>query len=178
MPGTLTGLAVTAGRLNADAALDRAGTRADAHAHARPAPTPTPVAAGRDAVPAAGARATPPAATPTATPVPPVGAVVKSLSVKGKVSRRVKRAPSPTASPRARGSVTVRRTGCSGIKSCASSTSRWSEAAKAGTRTFTLGRRVAGRTLPPGKYTLTVATTSGRARSPSACVRTFKLLGS
>ena len=33
--------------------------------------------------------------------------------------------------------------------------SRWSETAKAGTRTFTLGRRVAGRTLKPGTYTLT-----------------------
>jgi len=52
----------------------------------------------------------------------------------------------------------------------ASSLSRWSETAKAGTRTFTLGRRVAGRTLKPGTYTLTVAT-SGGSRSITFSVR-------
>jgi hypothetical protein len=57
-----------------------------------------------------------------------------------------------------------------GAKACASAVSRWSQAAKAGSRTFTLGRRVNGRTLKPGKYTLTVATPAG-SRSVAFRVR-------
>jgi hypothetical protein len=62
--------------------------------------------------------------------------------------------------------LSVRRVGTGS----ASSLSRWSETAKAGTRTFRLSRRVARRTLKPGTYTLTVAT-SGGSRSITFRVR-------
>ncbi len=52
----------------------------------------------------------------------------------------------------------------------ASSLSRWSETVAPGTRSFKLGRRVAGRTLKRGKYTLTVSTSAG-ARSVTFRVR-------
>src|SRR4051794_2491862 len=62
-PGTLTGYALTAGRLNANAALD---------ALVNPAPTPTPTPQPPVATPTPTATPQPPVATPTPTPQAPV----------------------------------------------------------------------------------------------------------
>jgi subtilisin family serine protease len=173
--GTLTGWAVTSGRLNADKAITAvlsssapAPTPTPTPTPPAPAPTPTPPTAPVP-TPTPTPETTP--APPVATPTPsPVAAVVKSVSIKGKVSRKKRAKVTYKLSAGAQVTLTVVRAGCHGVKSCASSTSRWSEAAKAGSRTFTLGRRVAGRTLSAGKYTLTVATSSG-ARSVTFRVR-------
>src|SRR5262249_32293073 len=102
-------------------------------------PTPTPVA---------------PVVTPTPTTTPPAPtAVVKSLALKGQITKRKSAKVTYTVSMNAAVTVTVTRAGCRGVKSCSAATSRWVESA----RTFTLGRRVAGRTLSAGRYTLTVA---------------------
>jgi subtilisin family serine protease len=158
VPGTLAGLAVTAGRLNADKALTALQSPPPA-----PTPTPTPTPEAPVATPTP-VPPTPPVATPT--PVPPAPtpapvAVVKTLKVSGQVSRRTQAKVTYSLSAGAKVTLTVARAGCKGLKGCSASTSRWSEPAKAGTRTFTLGRRVAGRRLSPGKYTLTVATDAG-----------------
>ena len=47
---------------------------------------------------------------------------------------------------------------------------RWSATAKGSTTTLTIRRRMGGRTLRPGRYTLTL-TTSGGTRSVSIRVR-------
>ena len=72
-----------------------------------------------------------------------------------------------TVSGAAKVSLSVRRVGTGS----ASSLSRWSQtASKATTRTFRLTRRVPGRTLKPGTYTLTLST-SGGSRSITFSVR-------
>ena len=78
VPGTLTGLAVTAGRLNANKALDALSNPAPTPS---PTPTPTPTATPAPPTPTP----TPPVVTPTPTP-PPVTTPV----------------PTPTPTPRAR----------------------------------------------------------------------------
>jgi subtilisin family serine protease len=176
VPGTLTGWAVTSGRLNADKAITAvlnpaAVTPTPTPVPPAPTPTPTPTPPTAPIPTPTPTPEAPPVTSPVPTPTPtPVGAVVKSVSVKGTVSRRTRAKVTYKVSAGARVTLTVARAGCHGVKSCSSSTSRWSEAAQAGSRTFTLGRRVAGRTLSAGKYTLTVATSSG-SRSVSFRVR-------
>jgi hypothetical protein len=86
--------------------------------------------------------------------------VVRSLKLKGTVSKRTSAKVTYTLSANAKVSVTVTRSGCAHVKSCAATAIRWTQSA----RTFTLGRRVAGRTLSAGRYTLTVAV-GGSSRS-------------
>jgi thermitase len=168
VPGTLTGLAVTAGRLNADKALTAVLSAAPVTPIPTPTPTPEPPVATSTPVP-------PVVTTPTPTPSPsetpaPAIAVVKSLKLSGQVTRKTSAKVTYSVSAGAKVTLTVTRAGCKGVKSCSASTSRWSEATKAGTRTFSLGHRVAGRTLSPGRYTLTVATDAG-SRAVSFRVR-------
>jgi hypothetical protein len=60
---------------------------------------------------------------------------------------------------------------CTGKRACASGPiARWSKPAGAGTRTFSLTRRPSGRTLAPGRYTLTLTTAAG-SRSVAFRVR-------
>jgi hypothetical protein len=71
----------------------------------------------------------------------------------------------------AKTSVTV-SVRCSGTRACASSapTRLFTQAADAGTRSFTLNRRQNGRNLPAGKYALTLSTPSS-SRTVSFTVR-------
>jgi subtilisin family serine protease len=154
----LAGTSVTGGRLNAAAALDALD------APPAPAPTPTPEPPAPTPVP--------PAPTPTPTPTPPapvptpVAPVISGLKVSGAITARKPARVTYSVSAQAKVSLSVRRAGTGS----ASAMRRWSETAKAGTRTFTLGRKVAGRTLKPGKYTLTVSTSAG-SRSVTFRVR-------
>lgn len=138
-------------------------------------PTPTPTATPAPPTPTPTAIPVPPAPTPTAAPPAPTPAptaapapVVSTLKVSGDVTRRRSAKITYAISSGAKVSLSVHRS-C-GAKACASAVSRWSESSKAGTRTFTLGRRVAGRTLTAGTYTLTAAT-SGGSRSVTFRVR-------
>jgi len=166
--GTLAGLSVTGGRLDAAAATDAVLTPGV------PTPTPTP----EPPAPTPTATPQPPAPTPTPTPRPPAppsstpapipAPVVSSLAVTGSVTSRKPAKVTFGVSGSVKVSISVHR--ACGAKACASAVSRWSRSAKAGLATFTLGRRVNGRTLKPGKYTLTVATTAG-SRSVTFRVR-------
>jgi hypothetical protein len=100
---------------------------------------------------------------PTPVPVKPV---ISSLAVSGTVTARKPARVTYVITGKAKVSLAVRRAGTGS----ASAMRRWSETTGAGTRTFTLGRRVAGRTLKPGRYTLTVSTSAG-SRSVSFRVR-------
>ncbi|MDA0168187.1 S8 family serine peptidase [Solirubrobacter taibaiensis] len=161
----LAGVSLTGGRLNANAALDAVAAAPVPTPEPTPTPTPTPVAPVPTPTPPPVAPV--PTPTPTATPTPPaVTPVVSSLRVSGTVTARKPARVTYSVSGAAKVSLSVRRVGTGS----ASSLSRWSETAKAGTRTFALGRRVAGRTLKPGTYTLTVAT-SGGSRSITFRVR-------
>ncbi|WP_170179423.1 S8 family peptidase [Solirubrobacter pauli] len=151
----LAGLSVTGGRLDAAAATDAVGapTPTPTPTPEPPAPTPTPT----PEPPAPPPPPAPPAPAPTATPIP--APVVSNLSVTGTVTARKGAKVTFAVSGATKVSLAVHR--ACGAKACASAVSRWSASAKAGSRTFTLGRRVNGRTLKPGKYTLTVATSMG-----------------
>jgi hypothetical protein len=104
-------------------------------------------------------------ATPTPTPAPPAP-VISALKVSGVVTARRAARVTYAVSGAATVALSVRRAGAG----AASATSRWSESSPAGTRTFALGRRVAGRTLKPGRYALTVGTSAG-SRSVTFRVR-------
>ncbi|MBE2315548.1 S8 family serine peptidase [Solirubrobacter sp. CPCC 204708] len=160
--GTLTGLSLTGGRLDANAALEVVAPAPPAPVET-PTPTPTPVAP--TPTPAPPPVAPPPIVTPTPTP-PAATPVVSSLKVSGTVTQRRPARVTFSISRTGKVALTVRRTGTGS----ASATSRWSLTAEAGKRSFTLGRRVAGRTLKPGTYTLTVATGAG-SRSVTFKVR-------
>ena len=157
--GSLAGLSVTSGRLNADGAL--------AALAATPTPTPTATPAPRlEPTPAPSPEPTPvptPEAPPAPTPAPPVTvappvktpppALLQAVKVAG--SRVTYSVPAGTkVSFTLRGRTVV----------------RWTATAKASTSTLKIGRRMGGRTLRPGRYTLTLAT-SGGTRSVSIRVR-------
>ena len=148
--GSLAGLSVTSGRLNADGAL--------AALAATPTPTPTATPAPRlEPTPAPSPEPTPvptPEAPPAPTPAPPVTvappvktpppALLQAVKVAG--SRVTYSVPAGTkVSFTLRGRTVV----------------RWTVTANASTSTLKIGRRMGGRTLRPGRYTLTLAT-SGR----------------
>jgi thermitase len=160
---SLAGTSLTGGRLNAAAALEALD------APPAPSPTPTPEPPAPTPVPPA-PTPVPPSPTPTPTPPaptpPPVAPVISGLRISGAITARKPARVTYSVSAHAKVSLSVRRAGTGS----ASATSRWSETAKAGTRTFTLGRKVAGRTLKPGKYTLTVSTSAG-SRSVTFRVR-------
>jgi subtilisin family serine protease len=183
----LGGLALTGGRLNAAAAL----TALEAAVAQTPTPTPTPTAT---ATPVPTATPTPapvntpiptpaPTAPPETTPTPPVAtptpaptagppaptpAVVKALRITGKVTSRQPAKVTYTLTADATLTTVIR---CTGGKACASaSPTRASQTAKAGTRSFELTRKQNGKTLPAGKYRLTLSTSSS-SRSATFTVK-------
>jgi thermitase len=178
IPGSLTGLAVTAGRLNAAAALTALVAAPTPTPTPSPTATPTPSPA---ATPTPSPNATPPSptpappvATPTPPPVttpgpPPVDApVLRSLKLVGTVSSHQPAHVTFSLSANAAVTFAVR---CTGTRACASSpVARWSKPSEAGRRTFALTRRPNGRTLAAGRYTLTL-TTAGGSRSVAFRVR-------
>jgi hypothetical protein len=94
--------------------------------------------------------------------------VLRSLKVVGTVSSRQPARVTFNLSAHAPVAFAVR---CTGTRACASTpVARWSRPANAGTRTFNLTRRPDGRTLSPGRYTLTL-TTAGGSRSVAFRVR-------
>jgi subtilisin family serine protease len=171
--GALTGLALTAGRLNAAAALTAlvavpapspTPAPSPSPSPAPPSPSPTPSPALPSPTPA------PPVPDPVITPAPPAvdAPVLRSLKLVGTVSSRRPARVTFKLSAGAAVSFTVR---CTGTRACASSpVARWLMTSDAGTRTFALTRRPDGRTLSPGRYTLTL-TTAGGSRSVAFRVR-------
>jgi hypothetical protein len=164
--GALAGLALTGGRLNAAAALTAlvaapAPTASPTPAPPSPFPTPSP------------APPSPPLETPVPpviTPAPPTPAapVLRSLKIAGTISSRRPARVTFNLSAHAAVTFAVR---CTGTHACASTrVARWSKPADAGTRTFALTRQPNGRTLAPGRYTLTL-TTAGGSRSATFRVR-------
>jgi subtilisin family serine protease len=165
-PAGLAGLAWTGGRLNAAAALD-------ALAGVTPAPTPTPTPS---ASPAPSPTATPAPPAPTVTPAPPARVAptpaptaapspLRSLRLSGTTLRGraarlkltvVMTAPGSVAFSVRKGASTARVTG-------------WTLRAARGSTTVTLTRRLGGRTLKPGRYTLTAV--AGAARTVAFRVR-------
>jgi subtilisin family serine protease len=130
----LAGMAVTGGRLNAAAALARAGATV-----AAPVPEPT-------ATPAATA-----SAAPAATPAPASPAV--ALAKLALSARTLKRSVTVVARVGRPGTLTlaVRRSGSSTVLG------RATYAVKAGLNRITLTRRLGGRTLRAGRYSLTLS---------------------
>ena len=152
-------VSVSGGRADAAAAV----ADVDSIPEATPTPTSTPVA-----TPTPVATATPEIPQVTAPPVTPVSpvvapAVVRTLKLSGKSLSRSLRATftiTRTASVR----VSVTRAGH------AKKATAWSLRARTGSNTLRLTRRVAGHTLAPGRYRLTVAV-GGSSRTASFTVR-------
>lgn len=153
----LAGLSVTGGRLDAAAATE--AVNAPVVPTPTPTPTPTPPVPTPTPAPPAPTPVPPVPPAPTATPAPNATPVISSLSITGTVTARRSAKVTFAVSANAKVSISVHR--ACGAKACASTVSRWSQSAKSGKAGFTLGRRVNGRTLKPGKYTLTVATDAG-----------------
>ncbi len=161
--GSLAGLAATSGRLNADGAL--------AALAAPPAPTPTPTPTPT-ATPTATATPTPspvppPAPTPDATPGP-----TPPVTVSPPVATP---APPAVQAPKLVGvrltfSVAAGTQVTFTVRARGRTVARWSATTKTSTTSLTIGRRMGGRKLRPGRYTLTLAT-SGGTRSVSIRVR-------
>jgi thermitase len=172
--------------VDAFGAISVSGGRADAAAAVAdidsiPEPTPTPTStpvATPTPTPTPDATVTPPPApetpqteapvAPAVTPIAPVApaaaVVVRTLKLSGKSLSRSLRATftvSRTASVR----VSVTRSG-----HAKKATAAWSLKARAGSNTLRLTRRVAGRTLARGRYTLTVSV-GGSSRTASFTVR-------
>ena len=137
----LSGLAVTGGRLNADAAV---GAILGAGPTPSPTPTPPPVATPAPAAPAAT-----PAPTPIATPAP---ATLVNLRIGGSLRTRKGRLRVTFSLSRAASvRFTVTRRGSR------RPLAGWSSRGHAGANRVTLSRRLpTRRTLKPGSYTLAV----------------------
>ncbi len=159
-------ISVSGGRANAAAAVADIASMPDP----TPTPTSTPIATP---TPVETATPTPtpetpqisaPPAPPVATPLPPAPAVVRALKLSGKALRHSLRATfivSRTASVR----VSVTR-----ARHAKKATASWSQTARAGSNTLRITRRIAGRTLARGRYTLTVSV-GGSSRTASFTVR-------
>jgi hypothetical protein len=94
--------------------------------------------------------------------------VVSALRIAGTVTAR--RPAKVTYTLSAGGEVTI-AIRCAGSRACAgASPARASRTESAGRRSFALTRRQNGRTLPAGRYTLTLST-SGSARSATFAVK-------
>ncbi len=155
-------ISVSGGRADAAAAV------ADIASLPEPTPTPTstptPVETATPPPAAETPQVTAPPLPPVATPLAPAPAVVRALTLSGKSLSRSLRATftvSRTASVR----VSVIRAG-----HAKKATASWSLRAHSGANTLRLTRRVAGRTLARGRYTLTVAV-GGSSRRASFTVR-------
>ncbi len=158
--GSLAGLSVTGGRLNADGAL------AALAAPAAPTPTATPTATATPTP----SPVPPPAPTPDATPgpTPPAPPVTVSPPV-------ATPAPPAVQAPKLVGvrltfSVAAGTQVKFTVRAHGRTVARWSTTTKTSTTSLTIGRRMGGQKLRPGRYTLTLATTGG-TRSVSIRVR-------
>src|SRR4051794_1308765 len=158
------GISVSGGRANAAAAV--------ADIDSIPVPTSTPTTTAIP-TPTPDATATPvpetpqieaPPATPAATPIAPAPAVVRALKLSSKSLSRSLRATF-TVTRIASVRVSVTRAG-----HAKKATASWSLSARAGSNTLRLTRRVGGRTLARGRYTLTVSV-GGSSRTASFSVR-------
>jgi len=160
-------ISVSGGRANAAAAV------ADIASIPDPAPTPTvtPVATPTPTPEATAAPETPPVGSPPAAPAVvapavPASAVVRALKLSSRsLSRSATLRATFTVSRTASVRVSVARSG-----HAKKATASWSVKARTGANTIRLSRRVAGRTLARGRYTLTVAI-GGSARAASFTVR-------
>jgi thermitase len=159
---SLTGLALTGGRVNAAAAVEGIGRVPE------PTPTPTPAATPQAMpTPAATPDAEPPAPAPAPRadppaepqPTPATPAQVSALKLSGRLRG---------ASGRLKATFTVTR-GAPVRISIARGPS-WSVSARAGANTVQITRRVRGRTLKRGRHTLTVMA-PGSARTATFSVR-------
>jgi subtilisin family serine protease len=177
------GLAATSGRLNAASAL----TALEAAMAPVPTPTPTPTPTATASPTPTTTPTPPPVQTPTPTappvttpppvatptPAPPVAtptpapAKVTALKVTGTVTSRTAGKVTYTLSADASISYTIK---CA-TRACSSSvTARKARTAKSGTHAFELTRKQSGRTLAPGKYTLTLSAGSS-SRSANFTVK-------
>ncbi len=161
--GALAGLAVTGGRLNADAAITAMTAPPPPAATPTPTPTPTPTAVATSP-PAVSGPAPTPVGTPAplATPAPQASPILSNLTISGSLrSRRSKLRVGFSLRADARVRFTVTRRGAR------RPTASWTQARRAGANRLVLTRRLPTRvTLRPGAYVLSVrvATTAGTAR--------------
>jgi thermitase len=159
-------ISVSGGRANAAAAVADIATIPDPTptATSTPTATPTPVETATPTPTPETPQISAPPVPPVATPLPPAPAVVRALKLSGKSLSRSLRATftvSRTASVR----VSVTRAG-----HAKKATASWSLKARAGSNTLRLTRRIAGRTLARGRYTLTVSV-GGSSRTAAFTVR-------
>jgi hypothetical protein len=156
-------ISVSGGRANAAAAVADIATIPDPTptTTSTPIATPTPV---ETATPAPTPETPQISAPPVATPPPPAPAVVRALKLSGKSLSHSLRATF-TVSRTAAVRVSVTRSG-----HAKKATASWSLKARAGSNTLRLTRRIAGRTLARGRYTLTVSV-GGSSRTAAFTVR-------
>jgi thermitase len=171
-------LIASADHVDAFGDISVSGGRADAAAAVAdiasiPQPTPTPTSTPV-ATPTPDATATPvptpetpqTEAPPIARPITPVAAAVRTLKLSRKsLSRSAALRATFTISRTASVRVSVARSG-----HAKQATASWSLRAHAGSNSIRLTRRVAGRTLARGRYTLTVSV-GGSSRTASFTVR-------
>jgi thermitase len=159
-------ISVSGGRANAAAAVADIASIPDATPTpaSTPIATPTPAATATPAPTPETPQITAPPAPPVATPHPPAPAVVRALKLSGRSLSRSLRATF-TVSRSASVRVSVTRAG-----HAKKATASWSQTARAGANTLRITRRIAGRTLARGRYTLTVAV-GGSSRAASFTVR-------
>ncbi len=162
---TLSGLAVTGGRLNASAAIDAVLGAAPAPT---PTPTPTPTATPTPPAPVATPTPAPPVSTPVPAPPPaPAAAKLSALGVRGSLRThsgklRVRFSLNRATSVR----FTITRRGAK------RPLAGWTTRGNAGSNVFTLTRRLPnGRRLKRGNYTLGVGLSATAAASRSIRVR-------
>jgi len=186
------GLALTSGRLNAASALTALEAAVAPTPTPTPTPSPTPTASPSPTVSPTTTPTATPTPTPTAppvttpaptpTPAPPVAtptpaptagppapaATVKSLKITGPVTARRPAKVTYSLSKDATVTTVVR---CAGSRACASTAPvRASKTGKTGTWSFDLTRKLNGKTLPAGRYTLTLST-GASSRSAAFTVR-------
>jgi subtilisin family serine protease len=162
----LSAVSVAGGRADAAEAVSEIATIPEPTPTPTPTPTETPVptATPTPEVPEVGAPSPTPVATATATPV--ALPVIRALKLSGRLLRRSGRIQATfTVSRTAPVRISVMRTG--EAKKAAAS---WSLSAHAGANTLRLTRKLRGRTLARGRYTLTVAA-GGSTRTASFTVR-------
>ncbi len=160
----LSTLSVAGGRANAAKAVAEVATMPDPTPTPTPTPTPVPTATP-DATPQA------PPSTPVSPPIQPTpptiraAVVVRTLKLSGRSLGRSSLRATFTVTGKASVRVSVARSG-----RAKQAAAIWSLRAHAGSNTLRLTRRVAGRTLAPGRYTLTVSV-GGSSRTASFTVR-------
>jgi subtilisin family serine protease len=161
----LTARSVSGGRVNAAAAVAMLGGMPEPTTTLAPVPTatpvPTPEPPAQDAPPAP-----PQADPPPPAPAPVTPAEVRALKLSGKLRGRSGRLQATFTVTRG---APVRISVARGARANAA-VATWSVDAHAGANTLRITRRVRGRTLARGRYTLTVAV-GGSARTAAFTVR-------